>query len=86
MPADQPLVLAPAIYSLVRFVAMPAGNLSRPHLVIIFAWLLHAISWFLPVAKLGGDHSALFQPIRGWFAFRVALSGVWPFEGIHSDA
>jgi len=60
--------------------------LRRPQLVIGCAWLIHATSWFLPVVKLGGNHSALYGPVRGWIAFRMALLAVWPYEGVHSDA
>jgi len=40
----------------------------------------------LPVVKLGGAHSDVFGPIRGWVAFRAALSPIWPYEGVHADA
>ena len=53
--------------------------------MVAFAWLTHIISWFLPVVKLGGSHSELFSPIRGWFAFRIALSPIWPYENFHVD-
>ena len=33
---------------------------------------------FLPVVKLGGAQSGLFEPISGWSAFCVALSPIWP--------
>jgi hypothetical protein len=65
---------------------MAIGNLRRPYLVIASAWLLHAVSWSLPVVRLGGNHARLFGPAQGWFAFRVALSAVWPYEDMHFDA
>ena len=61
------------------FVTMLDGKLAKPHLVIACAWMLHAISWFLPVIKPGGLFTA-----RGWFAFLVALSSIW--DSGHFDA
>ena len=54
--------------------------------MVASAWLIHALSWFIPVVKLGGAHSDIFSPIRGWVAFRVALSPVLPYGGMHTDA
>lgn len=54
--------------------------------MIASAWLIHAVSWLLPVVKLGGSHSGLLGPLRGWIAFRAALSPVWPYENIRIDA
>ena len=64
---------------------MGTNKPGSPQSAVAFAWLVHIISWFLPVVKLGGQHSELYGPIRGWFAFRVALSPVWPYEDFHMD-
>ena len=64
---------------------MAINRLRNPNLVIVSAWLAHAVSWFLPVVKLGGSHSGLFGPLRGWIAFRAALSPVWPYEDMHIE-
>jgi len=74
------------IPALVRFAAMTISTVKSPRIIVASAWLVHAVAWFLPVAKLGGAHSDLFGPIRGWIAFRAALSPVWPYESVHSDA
>jgi hypothetical protein len=52
------------------------ANMRRPQLLISSAWLLHAISWFLPVVK-GGVRFPHGLP--GWQAFRVAACPVWPY-------
>ena len=64
---------------------MKVSKLGRAHLFVIGAWLLHAISWFLPVVRLGGAHGLLSDPVRGWTAFIIALGAVWPSAGVHAD-
>jgi hypothetical protein len=47
-----------------------------------FRWLLHAVAWFLPVAK---DGVTFPHGLPGWQAFRVAASAVWPYDDFHID-
>jgi hypothetical protein len=49
----------------------------KAHLVIVAAWLVHVVAWFVPVIK-GGD--VLPQGLPGWEAFRVAASAVWRYQ------
>jgi hypothetical protein len=50
---------------------MAINGLRNSHVVIASAWLIHAVSWFLPVVRLD-----IFGPIRGWTAFGLALSPI----------
>jgi hypothetical protein len=43
--------------------------------VIVFAWLLHVLAWFLPAIK---DGVTLPTGVPGWEALRVALIPIWP--------
>jgi hypothetical protein len=66
---------------------MAINNLKSAHLVIAFAWATHALSWFLPVVKLGGIGGELNRDsVRGWVAFRAALSPILPYQDFHTDA
>ena len=56
---------------------MAINNVKSTYVVVAFAWAIHAISWFLPVVKLG-EWRDLVGPVRGWTAFRFALSPIWP--------
>jgi len=42
--------LAGSHAALLRFRTMPIKDWKTAHLVIAFAWAIHALSWFLPVA------------------------------------
>ena len=64
---------------------MKASKFGRAHFFVIGAWSLHAISWFLPVVRLGGGHGRLYDPVRGWTAFTIALAAVWPSAGVQTD-
>ena len=46
--------------------------------LIFLAWIVHLVSWFLPVLKATDVHAV----VPGWKAFRFAACGVWPCEGI----
>lgn len=65
---------------------MAINNLKSSRLVIAFAWVTHVLSWFLPVVTLGGADSELFETVRGWVAFRVALSPILPYQDFRDDA
>jgi hypothetical protein len=57
---------------------MAINQLNKAYLVVASAWAVHAISWFLPVVKLGD----FICSVRGWEAFRTALSPIWPDQGV----
>lgn len=48
----------------------------RDRIVLLLAAIANALGWALPV----------IDKYRGWQAFRVALSPVWPYERFHVDA
>ncbi len=56
--------------------------MSKPHLLIAVAYLVHALAWFLPFESLGVTFP---YGVPGWQAFRVAASAVWPYEVITID-
>jgi hypothetical protein len=56
--------------------------MTRPHLLISCAWLLHSAAWLLPVDK---DGVKLPKGLPGWQAFRYAASAVWPIEGVNFE-
>jgi hypothetical protein len=56
--------------------------MKRPHLLISYAWLLHAAAWLLPVVKGGAK---LPGGLPGWEAFRVASSPVWSMKDVKFD-
>lgn len=68
--------------SFANWYASPMGTIRmhKCNLLIAFAWVVHCASWFLPVLKISGAKS-----IRGWIAFRAALSVIWPYEDLHFD-
>lgn len=47
--------------------------MSRVAVTVLAAAVANALGWILPVVR---DY-------RGWQAFRVAFSPVWPFQGVH---
>ena len=49
------------------------------HLLVVIAFLVHALAWFLPVVK---GEVTFPMGLPGWQAFRVAASAVWPYEGV----
>jgi len=57
--------------------------MRKPYLLIIGAWLVHTVAWFLPVLKEGVTFP---HGLLGWEAFRVAASAVWPYENIEFEA
>lgn len=73
------------ISALIRFSPMRLAHSRRAYLIVVCAWLVHSISWFLPVIKLDGKHGAAYEPLRGWIAFRAALSPVLPYGDLHVD-
>jgi len=56
--------------------------MRRPHLLLLAAWLLQAIAWFLPVVK---GEVVFPHGLPGWQAFRVAACAVWPYDDITID-
>lgn len=57
-------------------------EMRRPHLLILGAWLVHSVAWFLPVVHGG---VTLPKGLPGWQAFRVAACAVWPYEDFRFD-
>ena len=56
--------------------------MKKPSLLVLAAWLVQLVSWFLPVVR-GTEPRAL---VPGWEAFRVASCAVWPYQDCHFDA
>lgn len=59
---------------------MTLSNLRRANRLIACAWVIHAVSWFLPVVRVGS-----YGSVRGWTAFSVAMAAVWPSAGVHAE-
>jgi hypothetical protein len=59
--------------------------MKRKHLLISSAWLLHTVSWFLPVIK-SINGSEINPGVRGWLAFVVASCSIRPHKDTHFDA
>ncbi|MCI0347903.1 MAG: hypothetical protein L0Z53_00625 [Acidobacteriales bacterium] len=57
--------------------------MTKAHVLISGAWVIHATAWFLPVVKRG---VSLPEGLPGWEAFRVASCAVWPCEGMNFDS
>jgi hypothetical protein len=55
---------------------------KQANLLVAAAFLIHAVAWFLPVAKEG---VALPLGLPGWQAFRIAACTVWPYDGFSID-
>jgi hypothetical protein len=56
----------------------------KPHARIVLAGLiLYGTAWFVQVIKDGATLADGILP--GWQALRVALSPIWPYEGIGID-
>ena len=53
---------------------------QQPLLLVLTAWLVHAIAWFLPVAEGGVTFP---RGLPGWQAFRAAACPVWPYRDFH---
>jgi hypothetical protein len=53
-------------------VSAAAESLRRVRVVVVLAAVAEGLGWILPVV----------DDYRGWQAFRVALSPLWPFAGI----
>ena len=58
--------------------------MTRRHLVIAAAWLLHAASWFLPTVK-GFLGSRLDHGIPGWSVFLAQTCALRPCGGASVD-
>jgi hypothetical protein len=58
--------------------------MTRRHLVIAAAWLLHTASWFLPAVK-GFLGSRLDHGIPGWSVFLAATCALRPCEDTSVD-
>jgi hypothetical protein len=58
--------------------------MTRWHLVIAAAWLLHAASWFLP-AVTGFLGSRLDYAVPGWSVFLAETCALRPCEGTSVD-
>jgi len=58
--------------------------MTRRHLVIAAAWLLHTASWFLPAVK-GILGSRLDHSIPGWSVFLSETCALRPCEGTSVD-
>ena len=61
-----------------------AGKMTRRHLVIVAAWLLHIASWFLPTVK-GLLGSRLDQGIPGWSVFLSQTCALRSCDGTSID-
>jgi len=55
----------------------------NPKRLIQIGFLIWAVAWFLPVHESG---SALPDTLPGWEAVRLALSPIWPVEGIETGS
>jgi hypothetical protein len=58
--------------------------MRQTNLVILAAWIIHAVAWFLPTVRVQ-DYN---MEIAGWKAFRFASCAVWPcvdvqFQTLH---
>jgi hypothetical protein len=51
--------------------------MRRPRLLILGAWLLHALAWFLPVSK---DGVTFPEGLPGWEAFRFAAVAILEYK------
>ncbi len=51
-------------------------RVTRTVVVLILAVIANALGWVLPVV----------DDYRGWNAFRVGLSPIWPYEPFHIEA
>jgi hypothetical protein len=58
--------------------------MTRRHLVIAAAWLLHTASWLLPAVK-GLLGSRLDHGIPGWQVFLAQTCALRPCEGTSAD-
>jgi hypothetical protein len=55
--------------------------MKKPNPLILTAWVLHAVAWFL-VAIKAHDYQA---PVPGWMAFRYASCAILSCEGIEFE-
>jgi hypothetical protein len=53
-----------------RAIALTAPDVRTARTILLTAIVAHALGWLLPVVR----------EYRGWQAFRVALSPLWPYE------
>ena len=53
--------------------ASDVGSMTRARAVLLVAIVAHALGWALPV----------IDDYRGFHAFRIALSPLWPYEHFH---
>ena len=53
--------------------------MRKTNLIILAAWILHAVSWFLPALIV---QEPLRMKVLGWKAFRLAACAVWPCEDV----
>jgi hypothetical protein len=57
------------------------STMKKPNPLILTAWVVHVVAWFLPAIKA---HD--FQPpLPGWKAFRLASCAILPCEGIEFE-
>lgn len=54
--------------------------MKRPYLLVSGAWLIHAVSWFLPAA-LGIRQGQINTGLAGWEAFLVTATAILPDRG-----
>jgi hypothetical protein len=54
------------------------GTMDISHLLILVAWIVQVVSWFLP-AFIAQDIGA---PVAGWQAFRLSACAIWPCEEV----
>jgi hypothetical protein len=52
--------------------------MKRSHILIVGAWVVHAVSWFLPATKSFID--GLVPPLQGWWAFLFASCALRPCD------
>jgi hypothetical protein len=57
------------------------GAMSNPNLLIVAAWIVHLISWFLPALEV--HH--IRAPVAGWKAFRLAACEIWACEDVQYE-
>jgi hypothetical protein len=65
---------------LVQDIRSYVGKMTRRHLAIVAAWLLHIASWFLPAVK-GLLGSRLDHGIPGWSVFLSQTCALRPCDG-----
>ncbi len=58
--------------------------MKRTTTVFAIAAIMYVLSWFMPVVD--GGTTLAQGGVPGWEAFRVALSPIWPYEGLSGDS